>query len=210
MLLDDHIKFDASTTGKNNMATIKQIEANRANALKSTGPKTQAGKGRSRLNSRKHGLTAKSVVLWNEKQADFDELRDELVDEYNPRSAMEHELVENLAALLWRLRRVPTFEANIIEARHADVAHLIHSFDCSMPNPTQHRPKLDAVTLGAAIIQDSKNGDALGKLGRHHTTIVNQISKTQQMLDEIQARRAAARRSNIIDFKAPEVPGDDA
>ena len=40
------------------MATLKQIAANRANAERSTGPRTRAGKARSRLNSWKHGLTA--------------------------------------------------------------------------------------------------------------------------------------------------------
>ena len=104
------------------MATEKQLRANRVNARKSTGPRTQAGKARSRLNSRKHGLTAKMLIIAGENAGDFDELRAELLEEHNPQSALECELVERLAGILWCLRRVPFFEAAIIDARQAQVA----------------------------------------------------------------------------------------
>ena len=89
------------------MASNKQLEANRANAKKSTGPRSQQGKARSRLNSRKHGLTAKTLIIVGEYADDFDQLRAELMDEHDPQSALECELVERLAGILWRLRRVP-------------------------------------------------------------------------------------------------------
>ena len=57
------------------MASNKQHEANRANAKNSTGPRTQKGKARSRLNSRKHGLAAKTLIIVGEHADDFDELR---------------------------------------------------------------------------------------------------------------------------------------
>ena len=104
------------------MTSDKQLHANRANATKSTGPRSQAGKARSRLNSRKHGLTAKMLIIVGEDADDFDELRAELMDEYDPQSALECELVERLAGILWRLRRVPFFEAAIFDARHGQVS----------------------------------------------------------------------------------------
>ena len=103
------------------MTSNKQLHANRANAIKSTGPRSQAGKARSRLNSRKHGLTAKMLIIVGENADDFDQLRAELMDDHDPQSASECELVERLAGILWRLRRVPFFEAAIMDARQAEV-----------------------------------------------------------------------------------------
>ena len=44
------------------MATAAQIEANRRNAQKSTGPKTDEGKDRVRRNAVKHGMTARTIM----------------------------------------------------------------------------------------------------------------------------------------------------
>jgi hypothetical protein len=82
-----------------------QLHANGANATKSTGPRSQAGKARSRLNSRKHGLTAKMLIIVGENADDFDQmnaddfdqLRAELMAEHDPQSVLETELVERLA-----------------------------------------------------------------------------------------------------------------
>ena len=62
------------------------------------------------------------LIIVGEDADDFDELRAELMDEYDPQSALECELVERLAGILWRLRRVPFFEAAIFDARHGQVS----------------------------------------------------------------------------------------
>ena len=56
------------------MASEKQIEANRRNAQKSTGPTSVAGKAASSMNALKTGLHAKSLVIFSEKVADLEEL----------------------------------------------------------------------------------------------------------------------------------------
>ena len=117
-----HVYVAIVTTGIPTMTSEKQLQANRTNAKKSTGPKTGVGKARSRLNSRKHGLTAKMLIISGEDADDFDELRTELMEQHDPQTAMEAELVERLAGILWRLRRVPLFEAAILGARHAEVS----------------------------------------------------------------------------------------
>lgn len=104
------------------MASSKQIAANKANAKKSTGPKTEAGKSCSSMNALTHGLTAKTVLILGESGDSFEALRAALEEEYQPLGAVKAELLGHLLALLWRLRRGPLFEAAIIAARFADVA----------------------------------------------------------------------------------------
>jgi hypothetical protein len=57
------------------MASQKQLEANRANAKQSTGPKTAQGKSRSSLNALKHGLSARDIVVWDEDPLEFESFR---------------------------------------------------------------------------------------------------------------------------------------
>ena len=84
------------------MATLKQIEANRRNALRSTGPKTPEGKAAVRLNSLRHGLWSKSVVLPGEKQEDFDQLCDNLESHWQPQNPAEQAHVEEMASCYWK------------------------------------------------------------------------------------------------------------
>src|SRR5690348_3164583 len=80
------------------MATLKQIEANRRNALQSTGPKTPEGKVAVRLNSLRHGLYAKALLLPGESCEDFDRLCDDLERDWQPQDRTEQQYVEEMAA----------------------------------------------------------------------------------------------------------------
>jgi hypothetical protein len=93
------------------VATEKQFEANRQNAQKSTGPKTPEGRAAVRLNGVKHGLTAETIVLKGESQADFTNLFDSLEAEHDPATSTEEALVVQLAMATWRLRRLYHQEA---------------------------------------------------------------------------------------------------
>ena len=80
-----------------------------------TGPRTAAGKERSSMNALKHGLTSRRVVLPRENRAEFDSLLKELLDESQPVGTLEFELVNDIAAALWRLRRVRGMECDLAE-----------------------------------------------------------------------------------------------
>jgi hypothetical protein len=97
------------------MTTFRQIEANRDNALKSTGPKTAAGKEQSRRNAVRHGLTAETVIGLLEDAEDYRLFEAAVIADYDAQSAVERELVLRLASLLWRLRRATTMETGLFE-----------------------------------------------------------------------------------------------
>ena len=98
------------------MSSLKQIAANRGNALKSTGPTTQEGKERSRCNAVRHGLTAETVIADLEDAEDYQAFEAAIIADYDARTAVERELVLRLASVLWRLRRAIGIESGIFES----------------------------------------------------------------------------------------------
>ena len=90
------------------MTSFRQIEANRRNARKSTGPITEEGKQRSRCNAVRHGLAAETVISALEDAEDYKAFEAAIIADYDARSAVERELVLRLASALWRLRRATT------------------------------------------------------------------------------------------------------
>src|SRR6476620_5198928 len=97
------------------MTSPKQLEANRTDAEHSSGPKSTNGKARSSRNALKHGLVSSEIVIWDEDADQFELLRAGLEADFQPHSTIERELVDRLAGLMWRLRRVPALEAALIE-----------------------------------------------------------------------------------------------
>ncbi len=87
------------------MASEVQVEANRRNAAKSTGPKTAQGKQVARMNALKHGLQAERVVIPGEDPEEFDALYQSLEEDYQPVGSREGLLVERIADCTWRLQR---------------------------------------------------------------------------------------------------------
>ena len=97
------------------MTSVKQIDANRANAKRSTGPRSEEGKARSSKNALKHGLNSRSIVIWDEEYEQFELLRAGLEADFRPMSTIDRELVDRLAGLLWRLRRIPRLDAALLD-----------------------------------------------------------------------------------------------
>src|SRR5437763_3475820 len=102
------------------MTSYKQIEANRRNARRSTGPITEEGKLRARRNAVRHGLTAETVIGAVEDAEDYKAFEAAVTADYDAQSAVERELVLRLASLLWRIRRATTMETGLfqIQAKH--------------------------------------------------------------------------------------------
>jgi hypothetical protein len=92
------------------MATRLQIAANQRNASKSTGPRTEEGKLKTRDNAMKHALSSRHVVLEDESASDYEQLRAALTSDYRPASSIESLLVDQIAQQSWRLARCRTVE----------------------------------------------------------------------------------------------------
>jgi len=179
------------------MATERQIAANRLNAQRCTGPKTPEGKSAASHNAVTHGLRSHSGLLPGEKLEDFSDLRDRVLAELAPDSAIEIELAERIASLLWRLRRIPAFEAALLAWTHAckeeastftpDEPRLINWRD-------PHRPRsasvTDILTFGRSLDAFLK-GELGGKLSRYENALQRQLSAMMLDLRRMQARRKA-------------------
>jgi hypothetical protein len=148
-----------------------------------------------------------------ENADDFEQLRAELLREHDAQSALEFELVERLVGILWRLRRVPFFEAAILDARQADVEedweflnrHL-NKYHASEETEEEDEEQSDGkVKFGHALIKDAGFSDALGKLARHEATLMNAFTKTLQMLLLLQDKRGNT-ESKPVALKAVALP----
>jgi hypothetical protein len=72
------------------------------------------------MNALKHGLSAKKIVIGDEDPREFEALRAALEREWQPETASQSELVEQLAGIFWRIRRVPAIEAAIVNSREEE------------------------------------------------------------------------------------------
>jgi len=96
------------------MTSLRQLETNRENARRSTGPRTEEGKRVSRRNALRHGLTAETVIEILEDPDDYKTFEANIIADYDARTAVERELVLRLASLLWRIRRATGIETDLL------------------------------------------------------------------------------------------------
>jgi hypothetical protein len=102
------------------MSTLRQIEANRRNAQKSTGPTSVTGKAVSSMNALKTGIHAKSLVLPTENLADLQQLIDEYYQSHHPASPEARLLLDDLIRCEWTLRRLGAAETQLFEYAHQE------------------------------------------------------------------------------------------
>ncbi len=89
--------------------TLKQRRTQaRQNGAKAAGTKSPAGLQKSSMNSTRHGLTAKTLVLSNESPEAFAELLEYHIAKFLPQDEVEQDLIDEMVASLWRLRRMRT------------------------------------------------------------------------------------------------------
>ena len=151
--------------------------ANRDNATHSTGPKTEEGKARSRLNGLRHGLTGQTVVLPTEDLKIYMAFTEKLFVSLEPESDLERQLAQSYANEQWRLNRCGSMENAYLALGHAGPAS-----DTEVNHPELH----SAITTARHVFD---NVHKLELFSRYHQRIARQAQNTLKQLREEQARR---------------------
>ena len=162
------------------MASQKQIEANRRNAQKSTGPKTPEGRAAVRFNALRHGLSAETAVIPGEDPDHFEQLRDALLTEHRPVGPTEELLVQQIAHAAWRLQRIRAMESGMFELRWIDLGDEIAESYTGLESQDHH----------AYIFRDDVEGpNFFGALSRYEARAERSFYKALRELKRLQAER---------------------
>jgi hypothetical protein len=157
------------------MTSPARIAANRRNAQKSTGPSSAGGKAAASRNALRHGLTARQIVCYGERESDFIAFHTELYAVLAPADAIEEELVERIILHTWRLRRTAQAERGVIDYE-ATVT----------PQLTYHETRISRAFL--------RSGDEMTTLSRYEAALDRALGRAYAMLE----RRQAARRGEHV------------
>jgi hypothetical protein len=105
------------------MASLAQLNANRLNAQRSTGPRTDAGKAATRFNALKHGIEARSLVIPGEDPAELEALALDYRTQFHPEGPLELFLVDTLIRADWERRRYTRVEGIILQSSPDGSSH---------------------------------------------------------------------------------------
>jgi hypothetical protein len=158
-----------------------QLEANRQNAQKSTGPRTEEGKKRCRINATRHGLTGQFHAFSHEDKSAFDEHCTNLMADFKPETYREKLLAMSIAEDTWRLNRARALENNI--------------FAIGMSGPIGDATDVDSAEGHAAACQARvwlADGRNIQLLAVYETRIRRNVEKNEKQLKELQTERKAA------------------
>jgi hypothetical protein len=150
---------------------------NRENAQKSTGPRTEAGKQRSKLNALRHGLTGQTVVLPAEDHSAYQRHSQSFLDEYRPQGATETQLVQSLLDTSWQLNRAAAVETNLFSLGITEMEDRIRA---------NHPEAEDALAMALAFREHNR---AFANIGTYRQRLARQFERTLVLLRQIQAER---------------------
>jgi len=169
------------------MTSLRQIEANRRNALKSTGPTTAEGKQRSRCNAIRHGLTAETVIAVLENSDDYQAFEAAVTSDYEAETAVERELALRLASVLWRLRRATGMETAIFDSVTKDSRSLFRTIESV--NFNSKNAIADGFLQLAALPTF-----ALDRLSRYEYVLWRQVRQIVFTLESLRRRKRESSR----------------
>ena len=184
------------------MATKAQINANRQNAEKSTGPKTAEGKEAVSQNAFKHGLFVDKAVVRDESQDDYDRHRQALLAQWEPVGEMESIVAARLVNLTWRLERAQRMQNQSIDVLgleeldrlRADQFRGIYREVNGISMQDAGISK-DHLLLGRMATRDWSSYRVLDKMMLYERRIENSMYETMHELEKLQEARKAEHQS---------------
>jgi hypothetical protein len=167
------------------MASIAQVTANIANAQKSSGPKTEKGKHRTRLNAYRHGLTGQICLLTADEHEAFEQHCAGIRESLEPVGALEIDLAQSIAEDRWRLKRARAIETGIFALGHLGQLGALATSD--RDDPAQ-LPIDEALSRARTWVDKSEN---LQLLALYEQRIHRAIEKNMAQLRTRRAERKA-------------------
>lgn len=182
-LVSDH-QSRSSETKALGVAPVNDKASSSSLARTATGPRTATGKDRSRHNALKHGIFSKMVLLKGEPQSDFDALLNGLRTDLRPEGMLESILVEKLASLIWRQRRLLMAEGAEIRkgTEFFHVIDLVDDFEAK-PERAAEKKKL------SAIARNVPDGPQLDRLLRYEASLERTFDRALSQLERLQRMR---------------------
>jgi hypothetical protein len=173
------------------MASPAQLTANVANAQKSSGPKTEKGKHRTRLNAYRHGLTGQICLLTADEHEAFNQHCTGIRESLAPVGALELDLAQSIAEDRWRLKRARAIETGIFALGH--LGHLGALATSDRDDPAQ-LPIDEALSRARTWVDKSENFQLLAL---YEQRIHRAIEKSMAQLRTLRAERQAARQQAL-------------
>ena len=165
---------------------LSRAEINRLNSLKSTGPKTEAGKRKASLNALRHGLTAQTVVLPKEDLEEYERFIQRFRDDLKPVGMLEEQIAHSIAEDAWRMNRARALENNLFSLGIQEKAD---------PDQTEPSQLELALAMAAALREQTK---MLSTISMHGQRISRQFAANVEQLREIQAERRQQRGRDML------------
>ena len=173
------------------MSSQLKIDANRRNALRSTGPRSPAGKAKVAHNGRPHGLSSRNPVLPIENPAELQALLDRLRATFQPANEAQEFSLREMAWADWRLRRVARIESGLYAYR-LERAREVENCPDTAPQPArtirQQRYDQETRLLGIAFYRDCED-NAFVKLSRYENALRRAYYKARNELPPPQSPR---------------------
>ena len=167
------------------MVSERRIEANRRNAQRSTGPRTEAGRARSSINALRHGITGQVSIMTTEDRAAHDKFVQELIDRLRPEDPLELQFASVIAEDFWRLQRIRSVENDMLA---------LGNFSAAAEIDVDHPEIHTSLTRARTFLDHSKDFE---RLTLYEQRINRAIEKNRKQLDELQAERKRLRQEAL-------------